>query len=324
MIWGAIMVTYIMRRLIMGVIVLIIVTLLVFFAMRLLPGDPIMMLVSETESKELSLQQIADLKHQFGMDKPMMVQYFNWLGGLLHGDLGQSLMYRAPVASEILRRIPITLHLGLVAYIVGVVLGVSAGILCAVRRGKFIDTLVTTFSNIGITVPAFWLGLMMIYLFGLYLHWLPVQGYTSPFTDFWLNVRQMVMPVTCLALFGLASMSRQTRSSMLEVMRQDYIRTAWSKGLRERVVIIRHALKNGLIPVITVSAMGLSMIIGGSVVIETVFNIPGMGRLAVTAITNHDYPFVQGFVLIIAVFIMLVNLVVDLAYGWLDPRIRFS
>jgi peptide/nickel transport system permease protein len=297
---------------------------MVFLAMRLLPGDPIMMLVSESESRELTEQQIALLKQQYGMDKPMVVQYFNWLGGIFHGDLGQSIMYRAPVASEILRRIPITMYLGIIAFIIGVIIGISAGILCAIRRGRFIDTLVTTLSNIGITVPAFWLGLMMIYLFGLYLHWLPVQGYTSPFSDFWKNIKQMIMPVICLALFPIASNSRQTRSSMLEVMSQDYIRTAWSKGLRERIIITRHALKNGLIPVITMSAMGLSMIIGGSVVIETVFNIPGMGRLAVTAITNHDYPFVQGIVLIIATFIMVVNLVVDLAYGWLDPRIRFS
>jgi peptide/nickel transport system permease protein len=233
-------------------------------------------------------------------------------------------MYHAPVANEILRRLPITMYLGIIAYIVGVIIGLPAGVLCAVRRGRFIDTLVTTLSNIGITVPAFWLGLMMIYVFGLYLHWLPVQGYTSPFSNFWLNVKQIIMPVICLALFPITSNSRQTRSSMLEVMNQDYIRTAWSKGLRERIVIFRHALKNGLIPVITMSAMGLSMIIGGSVVIETVFNIPGMGRLAVTAITNHDYPFVQGIVLIIATFIMVVNLLVDLAYGWLDPRIRFG
>jgi peptide/nickel transport system permease protein len=316
--------TYVIRRLIMGVVVLILVTILVFVAMRLLPGDPILMLVTETESKEFTEQQIAELKQQFGLDKPMIVQYFNWLGGIFHGDLGQSIIHHAPVAGEIVRRLPITLHLGIVAYLVGVIIGVPAGILCAVRRGRFIDTLVTTFSNIGITVPAFWLGLMMIYLFGLYLHWLPVQGYTSPFSNFVLSTKQIIMPVICLALFPIASNARQTRSSMLEVMRQDYIRTAWSKGLRERMVIIRHALKNGLIPVVTLSAMGLSMIIGGSVVIETVFNIPGMGRLAVTAITNQDYPYVQGIVLIIATFVMVVNIMVDLAYGWLDPRIRFS
>jgi peptide/nickel transport system permease protein len=318
------MATYVVRRLLMGLIVLILVSLLVFFAMRLLPGDPITMFVTETQSKEFTERQIAEIKQQFGLDKPMIVQYFNWVGGILHGDLGQSIMYRSPVAQEITRRIPITFHLGILAFVVGFVIGIPAGIVSSVRRGTWVDTLVTTLSNIGITIPSFWLGLMLIYVFGLYLHWLPVQGYTSPFTNFWLNSRQILMPVICLSLFPIASNTRQTRSSMLEVMRQDYIRTAWSKGLRERLVIIRHALKNGLIPVITLSAMGLSMIIGGSVIIETVFNIPGMGRLAVTAIQNQDYPYVQGIVLIISAFIMLLNILVDLVYGWLDPRIRFS
>lgn len=318
------MATYVVRRLLMGLIVLVIVSLLVFFAMRLLPGDPITMFVTETQSKEFTERQIAEIKAQFGLDKPMIVQYFNWVGGVLRGDLGQSIMYRAPVAQEITRRIPITFHLGISAYIVGILIGIPAGIISSVRRGTWVDTLVTALSNIGITVPAFWLGLMLIYIFGLYLHWLPVQGYTSPFVNFGLNAKQMIMPVICLSLFSIASNARQTRSSMLEVMRQDYIRTAWSKGLREQLVILRHALKNGLIPVITLSAMGLSMIIGGSVIIETVFNIPGMGRLAVTAIQNQDYPYVQGIVLIISAFIMLLNIMVDLVYGWLDPRIRFS
>jgi peptide/nickel transport system permease protein len=182
----------------------------------------------------------------------------------------------------------------------------------------------TALSNIGITMPTFWFGVMLIYLFGLYLKWLPIQGYTSPFENFWLSTQQLVMPVICLALFPIASMARQTRSSMLEVMRQDYIRTAWSKGLRERIVISKHALKNGLIPIITLAGMGLSTVIGGSVIIETVFNIPGIGRLAVTAINNHDYAYVQGIVLIIAIVIMMTNLAVDLMYGWLDPRIRYG
>ena len=165
---------------------------------------------------------------------------------------------------------------------------------------------------------------MMIYLFGLQLRWLPVMGYTSPFTDLGLSIKQLIMPVICLALFPMAANARQTRSSMLEVMKQDYIRTAWSKGLKERVIILRHALKNGLIPIITLSGMGLSMIIGGSVIIEQVFNIPGMGRLAITSILNQDYPYVQGITLITATTILLVNLLVDLTYGWFDPRIRYS
>jgi len=165
---------------------------------------------------------------------------------------------------------------------------------------------------------------MMIYLFGLYFKVLPVMGYTSPFTDLGMCAKQMIMPVICLALFPLAANARQTRSSMLEVMKQDYIRTAWSKGLREQIIILRHALKNGLIPIVTLSGMGLSMIIGGAVIIEQVFNIPGMGRLAINSILNQDYPYVQGITLITATTVLLVNLLVDLSYGWFDPRIRYS
>jgi peptide/nickel transport system permease protein len=318
------MTSYLIRRLVMAVVVILIVSVLVFVAMRLLPGDPIRMLVTQSELQEFTEQQIAQLKAEFGLDKPLVIQYFNWIGGIFRGDMGQSILHRAPVAGEIIRRLPITLHIGLTAYFIGLIIGIPAGIICAIRRGKVIDTIVTTLSNLGITVPGFWLGVMMIYFFGLYLRWLPVEGYTSPFDNFWLSTRQLIMPVICLVLFPIASMTRQTRSSMLEVMRQDYIRTAWSKGLRERIIIMRHALKNGLIPVITLSGMGLSMIIGGSVIIEQVFNIPGMGRLAVTSILNQDYPYVQGIVLIIATFVMLVNLLVDVTYGWLDPRIRYS
>jgi len=318
------MITYIIRRLIMMLIVLVIVSLLVFLAMRMLPGDPIRMLVTQSEQQEFTEQQIEQLRHEFGLDRPLMVQYFSWVGGIFKGDLGVSILHRAPVAGEILRRLPITMHLGLISFIVGLAIGIPFGVICAVRRASWLDTLLTALANLGITVPNFWLGVMLIYVFGLYFRLLPVQGYTSPFEDFWLNCRQMIMPVICMALFPLASNTRQARSSMLEVMRQDYIRTAWAKGLRERVIIVRHALKNGLIPIITLSGMGLSMIIGGSVITETVFNIPGMGRLAVTSVLNQDYPYVQGIILLISCFILIINLLVDLTYGWLDPRIRFS
>jgi peptide/nickel transport system permease protein len=298
---------------------------MVFVAMRLLPGDPIRMLLTQSAQAEITQEQIDFMRHQYGLDKPMFLQYFDWLGAvILRGDLGRSILNHVPVANEILRRLPITLNLGLPAFVLGLVLGIPAGVLSAVRRGKFVDTLVTTLANIGICIPVFWLGFLLIYVFGLQLHWLPVQGYTSPFTDFWLNIRQLILPVVCLAVFPIASTARQTRSSMLDVMKQDYIRTAWSKGLLERLVIIRHALKNSLMPVVTLSGMGLSMIIGGSVIVETVFNIPGMGRLAVTSVFSQDYPYVQGIVLFIATVVLLANLMTDIAYSYLDPRIRYS
>ena len=254
----------------------------------------------------------------------MFVQYINWVGNIFHGDLGKSILNHSSVAKDIFKRLPITLHIGLTAFVLALIIGIPAGVICAMKRGKFIDTLVTALSNLGITIPTFWLGVMMIYLFGLHFRWLPVMGYTSPFTDLGMSIKQLIMPVICEALFPIASNARQTRSSMLEVMKQDYIRTAWSKGLREQIIIMRHALKNGLIPIVTLSGMGLSMIIGGAIVIEQVFNIPGMGRLAMTSILNQDYPYVQGITLITATTVLFVNLLVDLSYGWFDPRIRYS
>jgi len=316
--------TYIIRRLIQSIVVLILVTIIIFTAMRLLPGDPILMLVTSQELEEATQEQIAFLKHQFGLDRPMIVQYADWISGIFVGDLGTSILNRSPVTEEIKRRVPITLHLGILAFIISAIIGIPAGVICAVRRGSWIDTVVTVLANIGITVPGFWLGILFIYFFALYLGWLPVMGYTSPFQDFALSTKQLIMPVIVLAIFPIAGSARQTRSSMLEVMRQDYIRTAWAKGLRERAVIIKHALKNGLIPVITLKGMSLSHIIGGSVLIETVYNIPGMGRLAVTSVINQDYPYVQAVTFIIAICIVLANLLVDISYGWLDPRIRYG
>jgi peptide/nickel transport system permease protein len=305
-------------------IVLVIVSLLVFFAMRLLPGDPIRMIITASNTESFNEEQITEIKHQYGMDRPMIMQYFSWVNGIFHGDLGNSILQKVPVSDEVVRRIPITFHIGVLAFIVGIIIGLPLGVISAVRRGTWLDTLVTTIANLGITIPAFWLGFLLIYVFAMKFNWLPVMGYTSPFTDFWQNTRELIMPVFCLALFPIASTARQARSSMLEVMRQDYIRTAWAKGLKERAVIIKHAMKNGLIPIITLTGMGVPMIVGGAVLIETVFNIPGMGRLAVTSVLNQDYPYVQGIVLIISTAVVFINFAVELTYGWLDPRIRYD
>jgi peptide/nickel transport system permease protein len=216
------------------------------------------------------------------------------------------------------------MHLGLLAFILSIIIGIPIGVISAVRRGRWVDTVLTVLANIGITVPIFWLGILMIYAFGLSLGVLPIFGYTSPFEDFWMSTKQVIMPVICMSLGAMAGNARLTRSTVLEVMQQDYIRTAWSKGLVERVVIMRHAMKNALIPIVTMVGVILPTIIGGSVLVETVFNIPGMGRLAVDGVNSYDYPIVQGITLIIAVVITLANLVVDISYGWLDPRIRYQ
>jgi peptide/nickel transport system permease protein len=318
------MTTYIVRRLIQAFLILIIVTAFIFFAMRLLPGDPIRMLITQSDEANFTEEQVAYLKHQYGLDRPMIVQYFDWMGQIVRGDLGDSILQGTPVALEIRHRLPITFHLGITAFIISIIIGVPLGIISAVRRGTWLDTLVTTLANLGITIPVFWLGVILMYVFALDLHWLPLMGYTSPFKDFSLSTRQLIMPVICLSLFPIAGNARQTRSAMLEVMHQDYIRTAWSKGLKERVIISRHALKNGLIPVITLIGAGVSQILGGSVIIENVFAIPGMGRLALTSVVNQDYPYVQAIILIIAITTLLANLAVDLTYGWLDPRIRYG
>jgi len=291
--------------------------------MRLLPGDPVLMLVTKNQQQEFNEEYLLELRHQNGLDKPMLVQYSNWADDILHGNFGVSILSQRPVADEVFRRLPISIHLGGLAFIIGNILGIPAGIICAVRRGKRLDTVITTLANIGISIPNFWLGILLMYAFGLQLKFLPIMGYTSPFDDFWLSTRQLIMPVMCLALFPLAGTTRQVRSAMLEVMSQDYIRTAWSKGLSERTVIIRHGIKNGMMPIITLAGMGIATIIAGAVVIETVFNIPGLGRLLVSSVINQDYPYVQAITLFVAVAVVLANLIVDVSYGWLDPRIWY-
>jgi len=318
------MTTYIIRRLIQCAVVLLIVTVIIFIAVRLLPGDPLLMLVSSTETEEFTMEQLQELRRQYGLEKPLIVQYFEWAGNIFRGDLGRSLVSKLPVHEEILRRIPITLHIGILSFIISIILGIPAGIICAVKRSSWIDNVVTTLANLGITVPNFWLGVLMIYLFALYLDWLPTMGYTSPFDDFWLSTRMLIMPVFCLMIGAVSMNTRQVRSAMLEVLHQDYIRTAWSKGLRFRVVILKHALRNAIVPIVTLLGLGVPLVLGGSVLIEQVFSIPGMGRLAVDAIMRQDYPYVQAISLLMAAAVVFANLIVDLAYGWIDPRVRYQ
>jgi peptide/nickel transport system permease protein len=317
------MTAYIIRRLILAVFVIIAVTLLIFFAMRLLPGDPLILYFAQSNVLAgLTPEKLAELHHQYGLDQPVIVQYFHWIGGVLQGDFGNSLFLHQKVLALLKLRYPITLYLGLISFCISTVLGVLAGLLAAIRRGKWLDTVITPLTYVGITIPIFWLAILMIYLFGIKTGWLPII-YTSPPEDFWMGVKQVIMPVICLSVPAIAGIARQMRSSMLEVIRQDYIRTAWAKGLQERVIILKHALKNSLIPVITVLGLEFSIIIGGSVIVETVFSIPGIGYLMVSSIFNQDYAVVQACTLIFAIMIVLANLVVDTSYGWLDPRIKY-
>ena len=317
--------TYIIRRLIQAFFVLVLATIIVFCIMRFLPGDPILLYVSQDEySRMTSQEEINALREQFGLDKSLPRQYIDWIWGVLHGNLGKSIFFGTTVMEEIGRAFPITFYLGSITFILANLIGIPAGVMCAVRRGSWMDTVLTVLANIGITAPVFWFGILLIYFFGLYLGWLPIQGFTSPFEDFSLSTQKIILPVACLVLLPLSGTVRQTRSAMLEVIHQDYIRTAWAKGLPEKTIIIRHAVKNGIIPVVTLAGMGIPMILGGQVLIETVFNIPGMGRLAVEALFTKDYAIVQGFILIMSFIIVLSNLLVDISYGWIDPRVRYE
>ena len=269
-------------------------------------------------------QSLEILQERFGLNKSLPMQYINWIGDMFHGDFGESITRQEPVSKLIGQRLPVTLHLSILGAVFATVVGISFGIICALRRGTWLDNVLTFFANIGITIPSFWAAILLIYLFGLKLGWVTVGGYTSPFTDFWLSARQVVLPVFCMSLFGLAANTRLTRSCMLEVVAQDYIRTAWAKGLKERVIVLRHTIKNGLIPVIANSGFLVAGLFGGSVIIETLFNIDGVGRLMTTALLGQDYLIVQASTLMMVGLITFTNILVDITYGWLDPRIRYN
>jgi peptide/nickel transport system permease protein len=314
------------RRLFMGLIVIIIVTVIIFLLIRLLPGDPLLVYISAQRLNTAIFDpaQLAQLQARFGLDKSLPEQYIAWIGGMFQGDFGESIQFQEPVSKLILDRTPVTLHLNIVSAIFETIVGIGFGIICALRRGTWLDTVVTFLANIGITVPSFWAAILLLYVFGLKLGWVPIGGYTSPFVDFWLNTRQIVLPVFCLSLFGLAANTRLTRSCMLEVIAQDYIRTAWAKGLKERVIVLRHTIKNGLIPIIANMGFLVAGLFGGSVIIETLFNINGLGRLMTTALLGQDYMIVQASTLLMVVLITFSNIAVDISYGWLDPRIRYD
>ena len=312
--------SFITRRVIQTFVVLIIVTFIVFLLLYLIPGDPARTMLGI----EASAQDVAAFRSQLGLDRPMMVQFGSWLFHVLQGDLGRSIQFHQPVSHLISTRLPVTIYIGILALILSAILGVGAGVISAVRRGTVLDQAITVFANSGVAVPVFWLGILGIYLFALQLGWLPVQGYTSPFENLALSIQQIIMPVLCLAMVPLATLARQSRSAMLEVIQQDYIRTAWSKGLKERRIIIHHALRNAMIPIVTVLGLSVRYVVSGSVLIETVFNIPGMGRLIVSGVFNKDFILVQGCVLIVALAIAITNLAVDISYAFIDARIRYE
>jgi peptide/nickel transport system permease protein len=315
---------YILRRLLHAGLVVLLVSMLVFAVMRLLPGDPILMFVTSGDIQAISPEQITALRHEYGLDNPLVIQYADWLSKAVRGDMGTSILFHYSVTDEIARRLPISLSLGLMALLVGVIVGPILGAVSAVRRGSWLDTCLTLVATLGITAPSFWVSIILIYVFGLKLGLLPVYGYTSPLADFWGSIQQSILPVAVLAVFPMAAAARQTRSSVLEVIQQDYVRTARAKGLSEQTTVVRHVLKNALMPVATLQSEIFRNIVAGSVVVETVFVIPGMARLLINGMLSQDYPVVQGVILVIAVAVVMANLFVDILYAWLDPRIQYS
>ncbi|MBI4277608.1 MAG: ABC transporter permease [Armatimonadetes bacterium] len=303
---------YILRRLWATLPTLLGVTLIIFFAIRLLPGDPARLVAGLLASPE----EVERIRRTLGLDRPAVVQYFDFLLNLLRGDLGTSTVTRAPVLAEILQRMSFTAGLATASVTLAVLLGLTAGIISAVRHYSSLDYAVMAMALFGISIPVFWLGLMLMLLFAVKLHWVPAGGYSGP--------ASLVLPAVTLAAFSQAIIARMTRSSMLESLRQDYVRTARAKGLPQRTVVVRHALKNAMIPVITVVGLQFGTLLGGAVLTETTFAWPGIGRLLVNAISSRDYPMIQGIVILFAVTFTLVNLAVDLLYGYVDPRIRLE
>jgi ABC-type dipeptide/oligopeptide/nickel transport system permease component len=307
---------YVFNRLIQLMPVLWLISVIVFAVMHVLPGDPAELMLQGAEGGATTPQRLAEIRQEMGLDDPLLVQYGRFLGNALLGDLGTSIRFRTPVVGLILERFWYTLELALAGLAIALLLGVPLGMIAAVRQNSWTDAGAMSLAYVGASMPVYWLGLILILLFSFTLNWLPPAG-----ADDW---RSLVMPAFTLGFVSAGLISRLVRSSMIEVLNEDYIRTSRAKGLTERLVLWRHGLKNALIPVITMVGLQFGAMLAGAVVTETVFSRPGVGRLVVSAILSKDYPLVQGCILFLAVVYLLVNLLVDVAYAWLDPRIRYG
>jgi peptide/nickel transport system permease protein len=314
------MLEIIVKRLLALIPVLLAISFVSFLLLALIPGDPAVVMLGPDAPGE-ALERV---RRQLGLDRPFLERFFWWLANAAQGDLGVSLFQRRPVVTMILERLPVTLMLCLFASLISVVIGVTCGVISAVMRNSPLDHVIRVLSLIGLSMPSFWLGLLLILTFSVYWRVFPITGFVSPLQDFWGSLKFFVMPSFALGVTLAGFLTRLTRSTMLDVLSQDYVRTARSKGLRELRVVMRHALGTALLPIATVIGLNFGVLLGGSVVIETVFNIPGVGRLVILAITQRDFPVVQGTILYIAVIYTLINLLTDLSYALLDPRVRYG
>ncbi len=314
------MLTYILRRLVLLIPVILIVGLVVFTLVHVTPGDPAAVILGDQATPE----DVEALRDQLGLNDPLPVQFVTWFTDMLRGDFGDSIFLGIPVTEALLDRVAPTGLLTIYALIIQLVIGVPLGVIAALRAGSVVDRALTALAISGAAIPNFFLGIMLILLFAVTLQWLPSVGYVSPTEDFSGHIQRMIMPAFALGFSTAGLLARLIRSSMLDVLNEDYVRTAFAKGLARRDVVIRHALRNALVPAITVVGTSLAALLGGAVVTETVFTIPGMGRLVVQSISRRDYPIIQGAVMAIAVTYVLVNLLVDILYVYADPRVRLG
>lgn len=313
---------YLLKRLALVIPTLIGTSLIVFILLRLLPGDVVDILFGG--DPQVNAQTLEQIRETMGLNKPIVVQYAEWAGGLLRGDAGVSMRTGIPVSESIGRSMPVTLQLGLMAIFFACLFAIPLGVLSAVRRNGVSDLVTRLIGLIGLSFPAFWLATMFLLISSTVFRWVPPLRWVSPFDDFWQNMQIMIVPSILLALQPMAIIMRMTRASMLEVLGQDYIRTAYAKGLRERFVLSRHALQNAFIPVLTVIGVQFGALLGGSVIIEQIFSLPGVAFFLLSGIYNRDYPVVQSTVLFLSFLFILVNLTVDILYGYVDPRIRHA
>jgi peptide/nickel transport system permease protein len=315
--------TYLAKRLLLIIPTLLGVASLVFLIMRIIPGNVALLILGGDQAGRIDSKQLDAMQHQLGLDQPLVVQFAAWLWGVVRLDFGTSLWTGRPVIEELWIRLPLSLELAVLATIVSVLLAIPFGLLAAIRQDSWVDYVIRVISIGGLAVPSFWVGILIILLLVIYFGWGPPLEYTPPWVDPWANFQQMVWPVITVGYRYAAVTTRMTRSTVLEVLREDYIRTAWAKGLHERGVVIRHALKNAMLPVSTLIGTEFAFLIGGLVVTETVFTLNGVGRFVVDAVAHRDYPVVQALVFLIAFSFVIVNLLIDLTYAWFDPRIRY-
>jgi len=311
---------YILKRIIQVVPVLFLIALMVFILIRLIPGDPVQVLVGDQADPAV----VTALRHEMGLDKPVMVQFFYWLARIAQGDFGQSITYNMNVLDLIWQRLPVTLTFGLFSTIFALFLAVPSGIIAAVHQNTYKDYLFTLLAVFGVSVPSFWLALMFVIFFSLKLGWLPATGYVSPYANFLEGIKYLVLPCISHGILTAAIIARMTRSTMLEVLRQDYITTAKGKGLPKYWVVYKHALKNAFAPTLTIIGFQLGNILGGAVITETIFTLPGLGQLIYSSIGQRDYPVIQACILLTAVGFVFINLVVDMMYCYFDPRITYE